>query len=173
MSIFRDWLRLALIAFLITSGLWALMSLISTLIGDGAITACQVIIVFASVFDQISRVTLEQFLLGAMKSGFAMSISTFILQAMIVIRFILGGVLIGVQRPQFKLMCVASNLLFPLGIATFVLDLLISAVAIGGIISSGVIKNIRERNSLAPRSRGLVLIMAGFLVWTTVGNPPL
>lgn len=167
-SLFRDWLRLALIAFLINSALWSLMGFIATLINTDTTTPCQIVIVFAFVFDQLARVSLEQFLLGGMKAGFATSSGTLILQGVIAIRFILGGVLVGVQRPQIKHACISSNLLLPLGIATLAIDIIIVMIAFAGVINAGGIRKMREGSLDADRSRALIFVMAGFAIWTAV-----
>ncbi|OAQ96514.1 hypothetical protein LLEC1_01771 [Akanthomyces lecanii] len=164
-------LRLVLLTFLLSSTLWSIMDFAATLISGDGNASCQVLIVFASGFDQIARLAFEQFLLGRIKPKKASS-GMFILQTLISVRFIMGGVFVAVQRPQVDPICIAKNILVPLGIATLVTDTLIVCILLALIL---VIKpSIQSLNlsnfSLTP-ARTLTLVTAGFGAWLAVSLP--
>ncbi len=147
------------------------MDFVATLItGDGN-PSCQVLIAFASGFDQIARLAFEQFLLWRIKPKKASS-GIFVLQALIPVRFIMGGVFVAVQRPQVYPVCVAKNILVPLGIATLVTDALIVFVllALIFVFKSPVQSPSLQTSSLEP-AKIFTFLTAGFGAWLAVSLP--
>ncbi|KAH8712684.1 hypothetical protein HC256_005864 [Beauveria bassiana] len=146
----QNGLRLVLVTFLLSAALWSIMDFAATLITGDANPSCQVLVSVAAGFDQLARVAFEQFLLVRIKSK-SIYKSIYVLQAFIPVRFILGGVLIAVQRPQTYPVCIAKNILLPLGIATLVTDAVITS-------------------SLAP-ARIVCFLTAGFAAWLATSIP--
>ncbi len=167
-TLFRDGLRLVLVAFFVAAALWSVMGFAATLIYPPATTSCQVLVAFAAAFDQLATIAIEQFLLWGMKSGQKASSGTFILQALILLRFILGGVLVGVQRPQFQPACVASNLLLPLGIAALATDALFVFILFLRLTAAGLLLKERRATPGYARIKSLFLTTAALGVWIAV-----
>lgn len=167
-SLFRDGPRLVLVFFLASSFLWALTGFIATLVGTNAASGCQVAVAFASAFDQLARILLEEFLFWGMKSDVRVSFGVLFPQAIIVLRFILGGIFVGVQRPQFDPVCVGTTLVLPLGIAVLVADAFIVLMLFVRASSVGTFRDVSEKAPGWPRSRGILLIALGLVVWIAV-----
>lgn len=144
------------------------MGFSATLISGDATAACQVLITFAAGFDQLARIAFEQLLLWRIKPK-ELSSGIFVLQAMIFVRFIIGGVLIGVQRPQVDPVCMAKNILVPLGIATLVTDAFIAALVFSLIWFSGDSTSSTQKISKTS-VRIVSFLTAGFAAWLAVGE---
>lgn len=104
---FKDGQRLVLTVFLVASVCWALFEFVNLVLPTITAT-CQAFLVFSTLSDQIARVAMEQVLLWAVgKETKEFSMTSWIthlsLQALLVIRFIIGTVLVGLTRPQFAL----------------------------------------------------------------------
>lgn len=170
-SFMRDGLRLVLVTFFTTTALWAQTDFIATLIDSNSTSGCQVAIAFASVFDQLARVSLEQAMLWGLNynSQKSTAIETLLPQGVIVLRFILGGIFVGVQRPQFNPVCVSSTKVLPLGITILIVDAIFIAIITARALSVGLVKDAQERTSGA-RSRALLFSIAGLGVWTAVSE---
>lgn len=152
----KDVLRLVLVGFLGCAGLWAVMGFTATLLSDGAASPCQVVVAFGAVFDQLARLAIEQFLLGSIHRGFPMGKSGYLAQVIIVLRLLLGGVFVAVQRPDFSPVCVASNILFPIGIAATGVDVFMCCAFITKLFT------------LPVRKHPTMEITLGFTIWTAV-----
>ncbi|POR34429.1 Uncharacterized protein TPAR_05362 [Tolypocladium paradoxum] len=170
-SLSQDGPRLALVVYLASSFLWALTGFIATLVATNAASVCQVAVAFASAFDQLARILLEQFLFWGMKSDVQVSFGVLFPQAIIILRFVLGGVYVGVQRPQFKPVCVGTTLVLPLGIAVLVADAFIVLMLFVRASSVGTFRDVSEKAPGWPRSRGLLLITLGLVVWIALSVP--
>ncbi|KAM0464017.1 hypothetical protein ACHAO4_000743 [Trichoderma viride] len=164
----RDELRLALVFFLATSTLWGIIEFAATLVPSNVTSACQVAISFATVFDQLARFSVEQFLLWGVNGGMKVSKLSLVLQGGLFLRFILGAVFVGVQRPQFDPVCVATNLVLPIGIVVMVVD--IAMVMILGIKAFLAKKSDAIRPELS-RTNTLILVTAGLGMWTALSTP--
>ncbi|KAK1244858.1 hypothetical protein MKX08_004487 [Trichoderma sp. CBMAI-0020] len=164
----RDELRLALVFFLATSTLWGILEFAATLVPHNVTSACQVAISFATVFDQLARFSVEQFLLWAVNGGMKVSKLSLVLQGGLFLRFILGAVFVGVQRPQFDPVCVATNLILPIGIVVMVVD--IAMVMILGTKAFLAKKSDAIRPELS-RTNTLILVTVGLGVWTALSTP--
>ncbi|KAK4067486.1 uncharacterized protein Triagg1_7666 [Trichoderma aggressivum f. europaeum] len=164
----RAELRLALSFFLAASTLWGIFDLASTLVRDNSAPACQTVISFAAVFDQVARVSAEQFLLWAVNGGIKVTKLSLAMQGALLVRFILGAIFVGVQRPQFEPVCVASNLVLPIGVIVMVTD-----VAMVVALSTKVVLE-KKSNAIRPelfRTNALIFVTAGLGIWTGLSIP--
>jgi len=170
-TIFRDGLRLVLISFLLCSALWALVDFISALI-DAQVSSspCQIAVVFATIFDQLGRFSVEQYLLWAMNSRVGkVSAGQLIPQLLILGRFVAGGVFAGFAKPQVDSFCVAVSSMLPISIVIIALDVVIILFLAGRAFSTGVISDIQRSTKETSRSKAVVWVLIGFTVWTAVG----
>lgn len=168
LNIFRDRLRLVLITFVASSALWALIAFIATLMDPANPTGCQVAVIFAAFFDQVARCAMEQYLLWAINSGLKISPDTFAPQLVLVIRFFLGGVYVGFQRPQLDPVCQPTNEMNAIGIAVAATDAVVIALFVLRSFVIGLVKDVRESRPGARRSKALLLLIATLLLWTGV-----
>ncbi|KKP07141.1 hypothetical protein THAR02_00791 [Trichoderma harzianum] len=163
----RDELRLALSFFLAASALWGILDFATTLVHENSASACQTVISFAAVFDQVARVSVEQFLLWAVNGGIKVTKLSLAMQGALLVRFILGAIFVGVQRPQFEPVCVARNLILPIGVIVMVTD-----VAMVAALSTKVVLA-KKSNALRPelsRTNALIFVTAGLGIWTGVSG---
>ncbi|KAJ6788096.1 hypothetical protein PWT90_05049 [Aphanocladium album] len=164
-------LRLALVIFLLSSTLWSILGFSATLISGDGNPSCQVLIAFAAGFDQLARLAFEQYLLWRIKPK-KRSSGIFVLQALIFVRFIMGGVLIGVQRPQIYPVCIAKNILLPLGITTLVTDLLIVAILFALIwVTKSTSSSTGLQVSGSTPAKIIAFQTAGFAAWLATSIP--
>ncbi|KAF5008461.1 hypothetical protein FDECE_5250, partial [Fusarium decemcellulare] len=170
-NILRDGPRLALIAFLVASALWAQIDFTAILISIGSRTSCQVAIVFASIFDQVSRVSVQQSLLWVFnKSTKASGTEILVGQAFILLRFILGGVFVGIQRPHLGTVCLARTSILPVGIVVVVLDAVFVILLLAKVISHRKSKDAWEGISTS-QGRAVAYISVGLAIWTGTSTP--
>ncbi|KAK7415275.1 hypothetical protein QQX98_006024 [Neonectria punicea] len=171
-SLLRDGLRLVLVVFLTTSALWAQTDFITTLIGVQSAMGCQIAIVFATIFDQLARVSLQQATVWAIghhdRVTPAESLAT---QGAIITRFILGGVFVGLQRPQLNNVCVTSTSVLQFGIVLLITDLGFTAAILARFISFGLLKDIRRKTDSSSRSRAAFWTIVGLAIWTGTSAP--
>lgn len=165
-TIFKDGRRLVLVLFLLFSVLWAQIDFLELLISTTGSRICQVGLIFTTGFDQLARVALEQFLLWSIGHGTKITGIRAVLQGLLGIRLIVGGILVGVTRPQFAPTCVANTLLLPVAIVVLVMDIIIIGALLVQASSSGMFGDRREERKT--QSRALLLVIAGFTVWTIV-----
>lgn len=168
LSLFRGGLRLVLAGFLLFATLWAVDGFVATFIDRASPSGCQIAVAFASAFDQLARIALEEFLFWAMNSDSRASFGVLFPQAVIFLRFILGGIFVGVQRPQFDPVCVATNLLWPLGVAVLCTDAFIVVAILTRASSVGVFRDMKAANPVGSRSRGLVFTTMALGLWIPV-----
>ncbi|KAJ9151418.1 hypothetical protein NKR23_g3241 [Pleurostoma richardsiae] len=162
----RDGLRLVLITFFLSSALWAQVDFITTLINTDATSSCQIAIVFTTLFDQLARFSIEQCLLWAINGGAGASTGQMIAQGLVAARFILGGVFVGLSRPQFKPVCVPTSSVLPVAIVVVALDAVIIATLAGRAFSVGIVKSVRENGPESGRGKAILLVIVGVAVWT-------
>ena len=167
-TIFKDGPRLVLVLFLLFAALWAQIDFLNLLILKSSI--CQATLIFSTVFDQLARFLLEQFLLWSVGQGMKLNAGRLILQAILGIRLIAGGILVGFTRPDFAPVCIARTSLKPVAIVVIVLDFVIIGVLLVRSVSLDMFRDMRDsRSTTGDQSKGLVLTIAGFTVWTAVG----
>ena len=172
-TILRDSQRLALVLFLFSAALWALIDFITILLDiKSSSTPCQIGVTFSTIFDQLARFSIEQFLLWAINvnNGTKLSMTQLIPQLVILIRFLAGAVFIGFTRPQTDTFCVATTSELPLGILVPALDaviivlLVIRAYSVGGVAK----QNRDGKAADGDRARALMSVLFGLSFWTGV-----
>ncbi|KAF9770889.1 hypothetical protein IL306_011461 [Fusarium sp. DS 682] len=171
-KIIRDAPRLALIAFLISSALWAQIDFFAFLLNINSMPGCQIMITFASTFDQFARVSIQQSLLWIFSTRSLASLTEIgVMQGFIVLRLILGGVFVGIQRPQLNTVCLTQTSILPVGITVSVVDNAFVAFLLIRVISRGVYSE-NQRGAITPRqSRAVALVVLGLIIWTGTSAP--
>lgn len=174
-SIFRDGLRLVLSLFFAFAALWAQVAFIASTINISATSACQVALIFSTAFDQLARVSVEQFLLWTIARTQAGKMTTgqLIPQFLLVGRVVAGGVFVGFTRGGFNPVCVPMSSLLPVSILVIALDAIIIAALAVRAFSSGMYDHVREGKSDAGRSKAVLLGILGLAVWTASSIPML
>ena len=166
--------RLALVTFSIMSALWAQTSFVATLLNITSATSCQVVIVFATLFDQIARPSLIQALIWEInKAAKPSTAETGVTQGLLLLRFILGSIFVGFQRPQLDTVCVTRNALLPIGIVVFLVDTVFVA---GLLIRVAIAKSSNDAQIAKARKawkRAIILAITGLGIWTIVSGPEL
>ncbi|KAI2617821.1 hypothetical protein GGR54DRAFT_199287 [Hypoxylon sp. NC1633] len=163
-AIFRDGLRLVLILFLTSSAAWALVEFLATIIEPTAASTCQVAVIFSSVFDQMGRVFVEQYLVWAARNegkNTALSVAP---QILVLGRFGVGIAFVGLTRSEFDPTCVPLSSVLPLAIIAIALDVVIvSLVAIQGLSMKST--NAPDDRQDLNRKKGVTLITIGLAIW--------
>ncbi|KAI1100089.1 hypothetical protein F4804DRAFT_56886 [Jackrogersella minutella] len=162
-TIFRDGLRLVLICFLLSSAAWALVEFIATIIEPTATSSCQVAAVFSSVFDQLGRIFVEQYLIWATQVQGKKSVLTLVSQILLVGRFGVGMAFIGLTGSEFNPTCVPVSKIFPIGVTVVALDAVILVLLAIQVLSSGSTKGITG-DGRAPK-RSVTLVIIGLAIW--------
>jgi hypothetical protein len=158
------------VLFLLFAALWAQIDFLNLLLPVTSTTACQATLVFSTMFDQLARVAMEQFLLWSVGHGTKLTAERLVMQVILLFRLVAGGLLVGFTRPDFAPTCVASTSILPLAIIVLVLDVIIIGVLIIRALSLGIFGDVRKKNA-SPRqeqSRAFIISIAGFTVWTAV-----
>ncbi|TGO62913.1 hypothetical protein BCON_0016g00060 [Botryotinia convoluta] len=168
-NIFKDGRRLVLVLFLLFSVLWAQIGFLELLMPTTGAGVCQVGLIFTTGFDQLARVAIEQFLLWSIGHGTKITVIRAILQGLLAVRLIVGGVLVGITRPQFSPTCVAETSIVSVAIVVLVMDLIIVGALLVQAGSLGMFGDRREDRKV--QSRALLLVIAGFAVWTVTSVP--
>ncbi|KAF4344929.1 hypothetical protein FBEOM_1215 [Fusarium beomiforme] len=171
-KIIRNAPRLALIAFLISSALWAQIDFFAFLLNINSMPGCQIMVTFASTFDQFARVSIQQSLLWIFSTHSLASLTEIgVTQGFIVLRLILGGVFVGIQRPQLNAVCLTQTSILPVGITVSVVDNAFVAFLLIRVISRGVYSE-NQRGAITPRqSRAVALVVLGLIIWTGTSAP--
>ncbi|KAF7906292.1 hypothetical protein EAF00_000571 [Botryotinia globosa] len=168
-NIFKDSRRLVLVLFLLFSVLWAQIGFLELLMPTTGTGVCRVGLLFTTGFDQLARVAIEQFLLWSIGHGTKVTVIRAILQGLLAVRLVVGGVLVGITRPQFSPTCVAETSIIPVAIIVLVMDLIIVGALLVQAGSLGMVGDRREDRKV--QSRALLLVIAGFAVWTGTSVP--
>jgi len=157
--ILLDGRRLALSMFLLLAALWAMIDFINLNITSST-TSCQVTLAFSTLFDQLARVGIEQFLLWSVGQRAKASTVQLVLQLGLGVRAAVGVVLVGFTRPDFAPVCVARTSALPLAILVLALDAIIITALAARTLSTSVLR--------MGENKGLILITIGFALWTGV-----
>ncbi|KAI8303605.1 hypothetical protein K4K61_006892 [Colletotrichum sp. SAR11_59] len=160
-KIFRDGLRLVLITFLASAALWAQIDFAALTIDPTAISGCQVVVIFTTIFDQLARFAIEQYLLWAINSNAKVPTGAIIPQAVIGTRFVLGAVFVGFQKPQIATVCVSKTDVLPIGVVIMVTDFLIIGMLAFRASSLGLIAEARSGQAGAQGKKAVLWIMGG------------
>jgi hypothetical protein len=157
--------------FLLFAALWAQFSFFNLAIFPKAAGACQALLVFTTMFDQLARVGVEQFLMWAMGQGTKATTQQMILQGILVIRLITGGLVVAFTRPDFAPVCSARNSLLPTSIVVLTLDVIIVGVFLIRASSLGMFGEMgnKKLGTRREQSRALIFTIAGFTMWAGVG----
>ncbi|KAL0469371.1 hypothetical protein QR685DRAFT_285029 [Neurospora intermedia] len=162
-AILRDGQRLVLVGFLSTAALWALSDFISILLQvDTSSTSCQVGIIFATVFDQLARFSIEQYLHWAQTTGEKVSAVQIVSQLLILSRLVIGVVFVGFTRPQTDSFCVAASSELPVSIIVISMDAAILLCLISRALTQNTQLNTESQDA---RRKALFWVMAGLAVW--------
>jgi hypothetical protein len=157
------------VLFLLFAALWAQISFINLMIVAEHPTICQATLIFSTAFDQLARFGLEQFVLWSVGQGTKANTGRLILQAILGIRLIMGGILVGFTRPDFAPVCIARTSVEPVAIVVIALDFVITGFLLVRSVSLGMFRDMRDsRSSTRDQSKGLILTITGFTVWTAV-----
>ncbi|XP_044716196.1 uncharacterized protein HRG_10370 [Hirsutella rhossiliensis] len=170
-SLFRDALRLVLVGYLTTSFLWALIGFIATFVQMSAVPGCQAAVAFAAIFDQLARILLEEFLFWAMKCEIQASVRVLLPQGIFLLRFILGGIFVGFQRPQYKPVCVGTTIVTPIAVVLLVTEAAIVVMLLIRASSVGIFRDMQEKTPAWPRSRSLLFITLALGLWIALSIP--
>ena len=156
--------------FLFFAALWAQIDFLNLMIPSTTPTLCQASLVFSTMFDQLARVGMEQFLLWSVGQGTKVTAERLILQMILGVRLVAGGLLVGFTRPDFAPVCVARTSLMPMSILVITLDFIIIGVLFIRALALGMFRDMREERSstLQEQSKALILNIVGFTVWTGV-----
>ena len=154
--------------FLLFAALWAQVDFLNLLMTKASI--CQATLIFSTAFDQLARFSLEQFLLWTVGQRTEQNASQIILQAILGLRLIAGGILVGFTRPDFAPLCLARISFEPVAIVVLVFDLVIIGLLLIRSASLGMLRDMKDsRSSTRDQSRGLILTIVGLTLWTAVG----
>ncbi|KLU86394.1 hypothetical protein MAPG_05408 [Magnaporthiopsis poae ATCC 64411] len=162
-TIFRDGLRLALTAFLLSAALWAQVGFVATTIDVTSASACSITSIVTALFDQLARFSIEQFMLWGMKTKNNSGAGQLVLQGILAVRFIAGGVFVGFVRRQEQGVCAPISSLLPVSVAVIALDAIIIVTLVARAFSVGVVE---DAKSGVARSKAVVWILVGFAIWS-------
>ncbi|KAK1774078.1 hypothetical protein QBC45DRAFT_54012 [Copromyces sp. CBS 386.78] len=167
-AILRDGQRLVLVGFLTTAALWALCDFISILIKvDNSSMSCQIGIIFATVFDQLARFSIQQYLHWAQSTGENMSTLHMIPQLLILGRLVAGAVFVGFTRPQTDSFCVAASSNLPISIVVISMD----AAILLCLITRALAQNTTfHTDAQTAKRKALFWVMLGLAVWTATSG---
>ena len=168
-SLFKDGQRLALTITLISAALWAGIDFAATAIDPASPSNCQVATVIASAFDQLSRTALLQYFLWATAAVARTSAQRLIPQGLLLVRFILGAVWVGMQRPQFSPVCVTTTQLVPIAGAAIGVDALVLILCLFRLFATGGLREQKEDARSEGKAKGVTFTMAGYAIWLAVG----
>ncbi|PSR81044.1 hypothetical protein BD289DRAFT_484592 [Coniella lustricola] len=164
-TVIRDGKRLALVTFLISVALWAQIEFATELIDPTSTQACQVGIIFTTTFDQLARLTIEQFTLWVIFDGVRVSTARTTAHILLFARLALGVVFVALSRPAFDTTCVALSSSFPVALAVVVADgLIIAALATLAFINRNAnVENNGEKQK--GRGKSMALLIGGMAFW--------
>lgn len=94
----------------------------------------------------------------------------YMMQGILLIRLIAGGIVVGFSRPSFEPTCVARTSLLPASIAALGLDFIIIGFLIIRAVSLGMFGDLRGKQSALKKdqSKAFILTTTGFVLWTAV-----
>ncbi|KAK3303338.1 uncharacterized protein B0T15DRAFT_402216 [Chaetomium strumarium] len=172
----RDSQRLVLVLFLLSAALWAQIDFITILLDvTTSSMPCQIGVIFSSVFDQLARFSIEQFLLWVLNNsnGAKVSVLQLIAQILVLGRFVAGAVFVGFTRPQTDTFCVARTSALPVGILVSALDAAIILLLVVRAYSAGgaVTDTHRGKATNGDRARALMFVLLSLALWTGTSVP--
>ncbi|CAD6506360.1 BgTH12-07286 [Blumeria graminis f. sp. triticale] len=169
----RNGRRLVLIIFFLFAALWAKVEFVDLLIPVRAVLFCQINQIFTTAFDQLAKVSFEQYLLWSLNSGSKFTAVHLLLQGSLFVRIIAGGVFLGFTRPDFRPTCLARRTTPMISIVVMGLDSLIIWVLIIRSLVMMLRRN-RGNSSFNPNMaqiRAYCFVLLGFVVWVGSSAP--
>ncbi|EKD12061.1 uncharacterized protein L3040_003159 [Drepanopeziza brunnea f. sp. 'multigermtubi'] len=168
-TIFKDGPRLVLLLFFLFAALWAQVEFVSLLLAKDMANICQLTILLSTIFDQLARVTIEQFFMWSI-GGTKVTPGRLILQGALFLRLIGGVMLVSFTKSQFAPVCVArislqQTPLTPVSIAVLALDAIIVGVLLIREISG------KSPDPMQKKSKALIFSIVGLGVWTVTSVP--
>ncbi|RYP51709.1 hypothetical protein DL768_003010 [Monosporascus sp. mg162] len=163
LAIFRDRLRLALTIFFGSSALWALIAFISTLIDTAALSACQTTVTFSTIFDQVARIAIEQYVVLLAQDE--KSPLGLLPQFLVALRFAVGIVFVGFTRSTFQPTCVPMSNEVPISITVIVMDAMILVLLTIQFLAKSSGKDVQERQLNSGKVKSFLLLVAGLTIW--------
>lgn len=94
----------------------------------------------------------------------------YILQALLAARLILGGVFVGLSKPEFNTVCVPVSSVLIVAIITVIVDAVLIVGLAGLAISAGVFGKMQDGGHASSRGKAVVAVLAGLVIWTGVGH---
>ncbi|KAI5922397.1 hypothetical protein F4810DRAFT_262799 [Camillea tinctor] len=164
-AIFRDGLRLVLILFLISSTSWSFVEFLSVLIEPTATSICQTAVVFSSIFDQLGRVFVEQYIVWALQKNGEKSVFSILPQILVLVRLILGITFAALTRTQFNPTCVPISQVPAVSITVIALDAIILLLLAIRSFGSGQAKVSQDDLQVTDRSKAVNFIVIGLAIW--------
>ncbi|CAJ2505463.1 Uu.00g128570.m01.CDS01 [Anthostomella pinea] len=164
-AIFRDGLRLVLILFLLSSTIWALVEFLATLIDPTAASTCQVAVIFSSLFDQLGRTFVEQYLVWAVRRNGEKTAFSLLPQILVLGRLIVGIAFVGLTRAEFNPTCVPVSGVPGVPIAVIVIDAVILILLAVHALSKGSVKNTQDYQQVSGGGRAVGLVIIGLAIW--------
>ncbi|KAI1766958.1 hypothetical protein GGR53DRAFT_171810 [Hypoxylon sp. FL1150] len=163
-AILRDGLRLVLTLFLTSSAAWALVEFLSTIIEPTAASTCQVAVIFSSLFDQLGRVFVEQYLVWAVRTE-GKKILSVVPQLLLLGRFGIGMAFVGLTKNEFSPTCVPVSSVQPIAIIAIALDAVIVILVATQVLSMSSAKN-APIDDVSQRRKTVILVVIGLAIWT-------
>ncbi|KAF4595861.1 cytochrome oxidase subunit II-like protein [Ophiocordyceps camponoti-floridani] len=167
----RDGPRLVLVGYLLAILAWAIVGLIATVAITRDVSSCQVAVVFFAIFDQLARFLLEEFIFWTIDDHIRLTPQVFLFQGVFLARFVLGAVFVAVQRPQIEPVCSASTMILALAIVVLVADAVVACMLLYRAYWTGILRDLPDKSMLGSRSRALLLLILGLVVWTGLSIP--
>ncbi|OWP02957.1 hypothetical protein B2J93_3537 [Marssonina coronariae] len=172
-TIFRDGRRLVLMLFVLFSALWTQVEFLNLLLPDTRATVCQGIVLISTVFDQLARFGIEQFLLWSVGNVTKLTADRLILQGMLFLRLVAGGLLVGFTRPHPGPVCVARRAVAPIGIVVLVLDGFIVGMLLLRVTLLGNSGNLVQKSADMKwqQRKASIWTVIGLGIWTGTSVP--
>ena len=169
-SLWKDGQRLALTIFLVSAALWAQIDFVAIAVDPSSASGCRTALAFASAFDQLARVALLQYFLWTSPGAATSAVQRFVPQGLLVGRLVLGGVFVGMQRPQLGPVCVTTTEIIAVPVAIVITDAVLFLACLIRVFSTGGLRDIKDDAGHQKR-KGVKLTLGGFLLWTGVSRP--
>ncbi len=164
----QDRRRTSLVLFLKLAAFWAKIAFLNFAMPSN--NACQVTVVFSTLFDQAARTVLSAFLIWSASNGLDTQLKRLGLGMFVGLRFVLGAVFAGFIRPQFANVCVARTTSTGFPVTLLLIDGFVLACLISRMFTTGIWADTREVRSSTRKeqSKGLVALGLGYLLWFAV-----
>ncbi|KAI1343008.1 hypothetical protein F5Y15DRAFT_273891 [Xylariaceae sp. FL0016] len=170
-AIFRDGPRLVLILFLLSSTSWAVTEFLETLIDSTAVSTCQVAVIFSSLFDQLGRTFVEQYLVWGVQKGAPLTAFNVMPQILVLGRLIAGIAFVATTKPDFAPTCVPTSNISAVPIAVIATDAVILVLLAIQAFSPEPAKGAPRQQSASGKGKAVSLVVIGVAVWMGTSVP--